>query len=136
MKGLISEKNYGDTVWLDPIGKAQETVKQLRGDEKCDYVICLSHLGLTYKEDPSKMCDILLARNVEGIDLIIGGHTHTFLSKPLTETAPDGRKVLINQVGWAGINLGRIDVDFSYQHQPKDWQSATINIVDNSWKTT
>lgn len=136
MAGLISEKNYGDTVWQDPIGKAQEIVKILREKEQCDFVICLSHLGLVYASEPTKMCDVILARNVDGIDLILGGHTHSFLDKPLVEKSPNGEKVLINQVGWAGINLGRIDVNFSYQHKPEDWNSSAINIVDNLWKTT
>ncbi len=136
MQGLISEKNYGETKWQDPIGKAQDTVKILREKEKCDFVICLSHLGLKYDDAPDKMCDLRLAKSVDGIDLIIGGHTHTFLQKPMIEKSPNGGNVIINQVGWAGINLGRIDIKFSYQHKPEDWNSTAINIVDNAWITT
>ena len=136
MKGLIAEKNYGDTIWQDPIGKAQETVKILKEKEKCDFVICLSHLGLVYTAQPTRMCDVILARNVNDIDVIIGGHTHSFLYNPMIEKSPNGKNVIINQVGWAGINLGRIDVEFSYQHKPKDWNATSLNVVDNLWKTT
>jgi 5'-nucleotidase len=57
--------------------------------------------------------DIVLARNTKNIDLIIGGHTHTFLTQPDVQKNADGKDVTINQVGWAGINLGRIDYFFS-----------------------
>ena len=77
---------------------------------KCDYVICLSHLGYKYKE--TKMDDVKMAQNSRHIDLIIGGHTHTFMDKPDILKNLDGQPVLINQVGWAGIMLGRIDVFF------------------------
>jgi len=53
-----------------------------------------------------------LARKTKDIHLIIGGHTHTFLEKPVEATNLDGKTVLINQVGWAGLNLGRIDFHF------------------------
>jgi 5'-nucleotidase len=85
----------------------------LKEQEKCDLVICLSHLGFKYTNDPEKVCDVLLAKKTKNIDLIIGGHTHTFLDKPIIETNRDGQPVLINQVGCFGINLGRIDFYFS-----------------------
>jgi 5'-nucleotidase len=77
--------------------------------EKCDLIICLSHLG--YEYESTKISDRILAKNTKGIDLIIGGHTHTFLEKPTQEFNLDGNITLINQVGWAGVNLGRIDFD-------------------------
>ena len=54
--------------------------------------------------------DQVLAKSVDGIDLIIGGHTHTLLEKPMTFLSPDGSQVIVNQVGWAGICVGRIDM--------------------------
>ena len=76
-------------------------------------VICLSHLGYKYgKEDANKISDLKLAEQTKDIDLIIGGHTHTFLDKPTIVKNLDGKEVLVNQVGCYGINLGRIDFYF------------------------
>ena len=76
----------------------------LKHDEKCDLVICLSHLG--YKYDHAKVSDIQLAQNSKSIDIIIGGHTHTFMDKPDIYRNKEGENVIIHQVGWAGIRLG------------------------------
>ncbi|OON69111.1 bifunctional metallophosphatase/5'-nucleotidase [Hymenobacter sp. CRA2] len=110
MAGLISDKNYGATKYLDPVAVAREQVQHLRGAEKCDLVICLSHLG--YKYESSKVDDHKLATGAPGIDLIIGGHTHTFLDTPTVVEGPQGHRTLVNQVGWSGIKLGRIDYVF------------------------
>jgi proteic killer suppression protein len=82
----------------------------LKNELKCDYVICLSHLG--YKYNNNKISDHVLAENTSNIDLILGGHTHTFLDEPTRLKNKEGQAVLINQAGWAGIVLGRIDVFF------------------------
>ena len=65
-----------------------------------------------YANEKEKISDIVLARTTKNIDLIIGGHTHTFLTKPYIEKNLDGEEVMINQVGCYGINLGRIDFTF------------------------
>lgn len=111
LSGLVADKNFGATQYLDPVAKAKEMVTQLRGAERCDMVICLSHLG--YKYEGAKIDDRKLAAQVSGIDLILGGHTHTFLDAPEPITSPNGRVTLINQVGWSGINLGRLDYTFT-----------------------
>jgi 5'-nucleotidase len=111
-KGLIPDNLFGMTKYLDPVAKANETAHLLKKDENCDMVICLSHLGFQYKET-GKISDELLAKNTSNIDLIIGGHTHTFFEKPLTYVNKNGDDVIVNQVGWAGIILGRLDFEFS-----------------------
>jgi 5'-nucleotidase len=126
LEGLVDKKNYKETVYLNPEEKATEMADLLKNREKCDLVICLSHLGFKYKEEPEKICDILLAQKTRNIDLIIGGHTHTFLSKPVTEKNLDGKQVIINQVGCYGLNLGRIDF---YLTQDKKLQSEGLSIV-------
>ena len=113
LEGLVDKKAYKETVYLDPIEIAQEMTRILKHKEKCDLVICLSHLGYSYKNEPNKISDIVLAKKTKDIDLIIGGHTHTFLNKPVIEKNSDGKEVIINQVGCHGINLGRIDFYFS-----------------------
>jgi len=112
LHGLVEKKNYRETVYNDPLGVAQDMARILRHNEKCDLVICLSHLGFLYQNEPSKISDLTLARNTKDIDLIIGGHTHTFLNKPYIEKNIDGKEVLVNQVGCYGLNLGQIDFYF------------------------
>ena len=84
----------------------------LKQQEKCDLVICLSHLGYYYKSDPEKICDLNLAKKTRDIDLIIGGHTHTFLPKPTLVKNLDNQNMLVNQVGKWGLHLGRVDFYF------------------------
>ena len=112
LNGLVPQSLYKDTVYNDPIAAAQKWASYLKNEEKCDYVICLSHLGYKYGPDENKISDRYLAENSENIDLILGGHTHTFLKELERMKNKVGNPVLINQVGWAGIILGRIDVFF------------------------
>ena len=107
LQGLVNAHLYKETKYLDPVEIATDMSRLLKEDEKCDIVICLSHLGHSYKSD--KISDVKLASATENIDLIIGGHTHTFLEKPEIHTNKAGKKVLINQVGCYGLYLGRID---------------------------
>jgi len=110
LQGLVSKSNSAGIVYKDPIKTANLYASMLKNDEKCDYVICLSHLG--YKYDFEKVSDCQLAKLSEHIDLIIGGHTHTFLNEPVTILNKLNKPVLVTQVGWAGIWLGRIDLYF------------------------
>ncbi|CAM4115860.1 MULTISPECIES: bifunctional metallophosphatase/5'-nucleotidase [Flavobacterium] len=126
LEGLVDKKLYKETVYNDPIETAKEMTHILKEEKKCDLIICLSHLGFKYRNEPKKVCDILLAQQTKDIDLIIGGHSHTFLDKPVLETNLDGKQVLVNQVGCFGINLGRIDFHFS---DDKKYDNTTRNIV-------
>jgi 5'-nucleotidase len=126
MKGLVPDSLFGNTKYLDPVAKANETAAQLKKQEGCDMVICLSHLGYKYKEAPNRMCDEILARETENIDLIIGGHTHTFMDAPATYKNRSGSDVLVNQVGWAGIQLGRLDFEFSGGRKKNMAKSHTV----------
>ena len=111
LDGLVPKKLYQNTVYQDPISTANHYANILKQKERCDLVICLSHLGFKYKE--KKISDMIFASQTRDIDLIIGGHTHTFLKKPVKQLNLDKKEVLINQVGWAGINIGKIDYHFS-----------------------
>ena len=112
LAGLVDKKMYKETLYFDPVEITKDTVSTLKIKEKCDLIICLSHLGYAYKNEPNKICDLKLAAITQDIDLIIGGHTHTFLDKPTVVENAIGEKVLVNQVGCFGINLGRIDFYF------------------------
>lgn len=109
LRGLVDKKLYKETRYLDPVGIASDMARTLRQDKKCDLVICLSHLGYQYKNDPQKISDVRLAELTSDIDLIIGGHTHTFLERPTVLKNKIGKDVIVNQTGCYGINLGRID---------------------------
>ena len=113
LDGLVDKKLYKESVYKNPIEVAQDMTRILKEEQKCDLVICLSHLGYSYKNEPYKVSDLELAKKTKNIDLIIGGHTHTFLEKPVVEKNSEGKDVLINQVGCYGINLGKIDFYFS-----------------------
>lgn len=112
LDGLVDKKMYKETGYLNPVEITQDITDTLRNEEKCDLVICLSHLGYYYKSNPTKISDLNLAKITKNIDLIIGGHTHTFLPKPTIVKNIEGKNTLVNQVGAYGINLGRIDFYF------------------------
>jgi 5'-nucleotidase len=111
LKGLVPDESCGETKYIEPLQVAQSVTDRLRRKEHCDMIICLSHLG--YEYNYRKVSDLVLAKETEGIDLIIGGHTHTFLDKPSVLRNKGGGEVLVNQVGWAGLRLGRIDYTFA-----------------------
>ncbi|MEL6124386.1 MAG: metallophosphatase, partial [Bacteroidota bacterium] len=110
LDGLVPQELYGNTVYQDPIKTAQYYERLLVDDLNCDYVICLSHLGYRYRGD--KVSDVVIAESTSSTDLIIGGHTHTFMDEPHITTNRAGVPVIINQAGWAGILLGRVDITF------------------------
>lgn len=112
LEGLVPASLYKETRYLNPIAEANRVASILKQDEKCDYVICLSHLGYKYRNEPERPSDVLLAAQSRHIDLILGGHTHTFLDQPEVIANLSDKPVLINQVGWAGILLGRLDIVF------------------------
>jgi len=113
---------------------AEAMVRTLKQYHRCDYIICLSHLGFKYNDD--RISDMKIAQNVDGIDLIVGGHTHTFMDQPVTVTKPQGRNTMITQVGWGGVILGRIDVQFSAQNEPEQLAYLNTKISSNGLNKT
>lgn len=110
LRGLVPEALYTGTRYLDPVVHANRAARHLREEERCHLVVCLSHLGFRYQD--AKVSDVVLAKMSSDIDIILGGHTHTFLDEPEIVLNASGRPVVINQVGWAGVRLGRIDILF------------------------
>ena len=111
LEGLVSPRMYKETKYLDPVEVTQDITRELKEIQKCDLVICLSHLGYEYENEFEKITDLKLAKFTENIDLIIGGHTHTFLPKPTIVKNKNDENMLVNQVGAYGINLGRVYFD-------------------------
>ena len=126
LDGLVPKSLYGNTIYHNPIRKSNHYANHLRNELGCDLIICLSHLGFKYKEQ--KIDDINLAEQTNNIDLIIGGHTHTFLNKPITRLNSKQKEVLIAQVGWAGIKIGKIDYFFSQKKVIKNFLGGSFSI--------
>jgi len=111
LQGLVGEKNYGNTVYNDPLKVALEMEQFLKNDQGCDLVVCLSHLGLKY--DGNKVSDMVLADETSLTDLIIGGHTHTYLEEPIIQKNKAGNEIIVNQAWWGGLAMGKIDFVFA-----------------------
>ena len=129
LEGLVGKKQYGETIWNHPVDVAQHYAHFLKNEQKCDLVICLSHIGYDFAGEPDKISDKILASKTENIDLILGGHTHTFLPEPQSFINNKGKNVLVNQVGWAGLLLGRIDFYFDSNKNIKQisWNNQAID---------
>ncbi len=128
LKGLVFEKNYGKSIYLDPIETALSYEKLLK-EKGCNIIIAISHLGFEYETD--KVSDIKLAKATSNTDIIIGGHTHTFLEKAEIVTNQNNREVVISQTGWGGINLGKTDIIFSKKYMQIVSNSYTPKIINS-----
>ena len=104
LKGLVFDGNCQGITYLDPAETAQKYINFLRKQEKCDVVICISHLG--WKE--SEYTDEMLLKGIEGCDLVLGGHTHTYMKQ--LEYAPDktGKLIPVDQNGKHGAFIGKL----------------------------
>ena len=108
MKGLVSDKNCPGVKYLDPARVALETATMLKQEKKCDMVVCISHLGWNSNRGDDDQYMIQGSRN---IDLVLGGHTHTYMEKLEYWNNMDGKPVAVDQNGKANIFVGRIVVD-------------------------
>lgn len=108
--GLITPDNFKGVSYRDPVKAAQETVQALREKEQCRLVICASHLGYYPNPRGDEIGDTQVAAQVDGIDFIASGHTHTFMQAPVVTKQPQGGNTIIFQVGKSGIYVGRVDM--------------------------
>lgn len=129
LDGLVDSRLCGNTKYNDPITAANKYAKLLKEEHECNMVICLSHLGHEYESEI--LSDKTLAKSTENIDLIIGGHTHTFLEKAVTFSNKIGQPILINQAGWAALSLGRVDFYFNRKKERVDDLSASFRPSKN-----
>ncbi|MEX1121393.1 MAG: metallophosphoesterase [Balneolales bacterium] len=114
-QNLVLDHLHKGISYISPVAISRKMVMVLKYYHHCDMVICLSHLGYDYADN--RVSDRVLAREVDGIDLIIGGHTHTFLDQPEVFQKSNGKQTLVSQVGFAGIMLGRIDYEFNERNE-------------------
>lgn len=107
MEGLVATKNFVGVKYLDPIEVANRMTKLLKEEKKCDVVILISHLGW----DESDMNDQKLIAASRGIDLVLGGHSHTYFQALRYVTDLDGRQVPVDQNGKNAIFVGKMTLD-------------------------
>jgi 5'-nucleotidase len=124
LNGLVDKRLYGNLKYYDPLVVTDKISSYLKHRKKCDLVVCLSHLGHSYKSN--KISDIVLAAKSSSVDLIIGGHTHTFLDEPVIQANNQGQKVIVTQAGFAGLRLGRIDYFFDKKTGKKTITTAAV----------
>jgi 5'-nucleotidase len=127
LQGLVDEKCFEKTVHKNPLDTANVLAKNLKEKENCDIIICLSHLGYRY-DGSRKVSDAVLAEQSDNIDLILGGHTHTFLDEPVSFKNLKGNKVLVAQTGFGGIRLGRIDFLIEKKSGKISHENSTVKI--------
>ena len=105
LEGLVSKQSYGATRYLSPAKAVQPIVDMLRKEQKCDFIVCLSHLGWAEGED----YDIGLVRRTHGIDVLLGGHTHFLFDRPRYVKNSKGQEIPCNQMGKHGRFVGTLE---------------------------
>jgi 5'-nucleotidase len=108
-EGLITPENFKGIKYYDPVKSSRGVVQVLRERERCAMVVCASHLGYYPNPKQNEIGDTQLVPQVDGIDFIASGHTHTFMKEPVVAKQPSGGNTVIFQVGKSGIYLGRVD---------------------------
>lgn len=130
LEGLVNRHLRKGVVYTDPIQAALKAEKELKHDFHCDLIICLSHLGYSYKQE--KISDKQLAPMLSETHLIIGGHTHTFLDSPVKFVNKSGQNIFVTQVGWAGVILGRFDFLFDRNRKVLNTYSSMEKIYSKT----
>lgn len=103
LEGMVQANKCEGVKFKDPVAVANEVAAVLKEKEGCDLVVCLSHLGVQYDADR-------LIPNVRNIDVVLGGHSHTFMKEPRTYLDKDGKNVSLMHSGARGVNVGRMDL--------------------------
>lgn len=109
LEGLVSSANCEGITFNNPVEVAQQTADLLKEQLGCDLVVCLSHLGIS-SEDPEGFGDQRLIARTRHIDVVLGGHSHTFMEKPLLLGNADGREIPLLHSGKSGVYVGRMEL--------------------------
>lgn len=125
LENMVPESRWQGIRMRDTVLVAQGMVRLLKSYKNCDMVICISHLGFKY-EDQDRLSDIKLAHKVDGIDMIAGGHTETFMKQPEIVKKEDGSFTVINQAGYRGVMLGQVTFEFDRKRR------KILGIVSNN----
>lgn len=109
LDGLVMAETCAGVKYNDPVKAANDVAKLLKEQEKCDIVVCLSHLGW----DIIGIDDTELMPQTRNIDIVLGGHSHSYFNEMEYVKDLDGREIPNDQNGKHGIYVGKITVDFS-----------------------
>ena len=109
LEGLVFTKNYGPLRFLDPVEVTNQMVDILKRQKKCDYIICISHLGWERSQYP----DNNFIKQTRGVDLVLGGHTHTYFEELKYENNLDGQPVPVDQNGKHAAFVGKLQLTFN-----------------------
>lgn len=109
LDGLVLAESCAGVKYKDPVKAANDVARLLKEKEKCDIVICLSHLGW----DIIGLDDTELMPQTRNIDIVLGGHSHTYFEELEYKRNLDGRQIPNDQNGKHGIYVGKITVDFA-----------------------
>lgn len=129
LRGLVAPSMFTGLKYNDPIEVARDTEETLKNKHKCDLIVCLSHLGFKYDYD--KVSDVIVARETQWTDIILGGHTHTLLDPGVKERNLRNQLVTIGQTGSGGVRLGKMEVLFNFNTGEKLVESITTKIYKN-----
>ena len=113
LDGLVAKENYGGVVYNDPVEAARKAVKVLRSGERCDVVVCLSHLG--WAQAQPDIDDSTMIAGTRGIDLVLGGHSHSYFEKLEYVRDADGRSVPVDQNGKHGVFVGKMEMSLKVE---------------------
>ena len=113
LDGLVAKENYGGVVYNDPVEAARKAVKALRSGERCDVVVCLSHLG--WAQAQPDIDDSTMIAGTQGIDLVLGGHSHSYFEKLEHVRDADGRSVPVDQNGKHGVFVGKMEMSLKVE---------------------
>lgn len=108
LDGLVLAESCAGVKYNDPVKAANDVAKTLKEKEKCDIVICLSHLGWKL----AGLDDTELMSQLRNVDIVLGGHSHTYFTDMEYVKDLDGREIPNDQNGKHGIYVGKIVVDF------------------------
>lgn len=109
LEGMVASQNHEGVNYLDPVESARRSVAELKSRD-CNVIVCLSHMGYNTRFEGEQMRDDRFPAKVEGVDLVLGGHSHSFLDELVELRRKGGGVTRITQQGWAGMRLGRVDV--------------------------
>ncbi len=109
LDGLVAAENYQGVKYLDPKEKATEMADLLKNKEKCDVVICLSHMGWNMRDEDG---DQQVIGNTRNIDVVLGGHSHTYFKNLEYVKNLDGKSIPVDQNGKHALFVGKLKLEF------------------------
>lgn len=109
LEGLVDLSKCKGVTYLDPVEVGNRVAAELKHDKKCDVVICVSHLGWLR---PDEMGDQKLLASSKDIDLVLGGHSHSYFKDLRYVNNADGKAVPVDQNGKNAMYVGKLTLSF------------------------